>query len=172
MDCKTGTKNIITQIVQLLDKVDKEQYTRPLSIYNGSSLGQHFRHIFDFYQCLVDGISQGEIDYASRSRDPRIEQDPHYAQGVFGEVLTGIAELCEYEMVKVVADFSTNMADSRPSLSSTIGRELMFAHDHAVHHIAIIKIGFQQTFPEIPVSLEVGVAPSTLKHRAGQVPLD
>lgn len=172
MDCKTGTKNIIAQIVQLLEVLNREQYTRPLSIYNGSSLGQHFRHIFDFYQSLLAGIPHGAIDYAKRARDHQIEQDTQYAQGAFQEILEGISELNEYKTVQVVADFSTNVADSRPALPSTIGRELMFAHDHAVHHIAIIKIGFQQTFPEIPIPLEVGVAPSTLKYRAGQVPLD
>lgn len=172
MDCKTGTKNIIKQIVQLLETLNQEQFNRPLSIYNGSSLGQHFRHIFDFYQCLFDGIPQGVIDYAKRSRDNRIEQDPQYAKDSFGQVLQAITALNEYEPVQVVADFSANIIDSRPTLASTIGRELMFAHDHAVHHIAIIKIGFQQTFPEIPIPIELGVAPSTLKHQAGQVSLD
>ncbi|NRB52102.1 MAG: DinB family protein [Saprospiraceae bacterium] len=172
MDCKTGTKNIIAQIVELLSSLDEEQYARPLPIYNGSSLGQHFRHIFDFYQCLINDVSRGTIDYARRARDPRIEQHPGYARDAFlraAEVIDGFEELASLE---VLADFSSDSTDSRPLLKSTVGRELMFAHDHAVHHIAIIKIGFQQAFPEIPIALEVGVAPSTIKYRTGQVSSD
>ena len=172
MDCKTGTKNIITQIVGLLGSLNEEQYARPLSIYNGSSLGQHFRHIFDFYQCLINDVSRGTIDYASRARDPKIEQNPAYAQDAFLRVAEAIDSFEELGSLEVMADFSADSTDGRPLFKSTVGRELMFAHDHAVHHIAIIKIGFQQAFPEIPIALEVGVAPSTIKYRTGQVPSD
>ena len=172
MDCKTGTKNIISQIVNLLGSLTEEQYARPLPIYNGSTLGQHFRHIFDFYQCLVQDASRGTIDYASRARDPRIEQQPTYAQDAFVRVAEKIDGLEELRSLEVLADFSSDAAEGRPLLKSTVGRELMFAHDHAVHHIAIIKIGFQQAFPEIPIALEVGVAPSTIKYRKGQVSSD
>lgn len=172
MDCKKGTKSIITQVVGLLGSLNEEQYARPLPIYNGSTLGQHFRHIFDFYQCLINDVSEGKIDYARRERDPRIEQDPAYAKAAFirvAEIIDGFEELSSLE---VLADFSSDSSHGRPLVKSTVGRELMFAHDHTVHHIAIIKIGFQQAFPEIPIALEVGVAPSTIKYRAGQASSD
>ena len=172
MDCKTGTKNIITQVVNLLGALNQEQYARPLTIYNGSTLGQHFRHIFDFYQCLVNDVSAGKIDYARRERDSRIEQDPVYAKAAFLRVAEIIGSFEELSSLEVLADFSSDSSDGRPLVKSTVGRELMFAHDHAVHHIAIIKIGFQQAFPEIPIALEIGVAPSTIKYRAGQASSD
>lgn len=172
MDCKTGTKNIISQIVNLLGTLDQERYARPLTIYNGSSMGQHFRHIFDFYRCLINDLPGGEVDYARRSRDPQIEQDPQYAQNAFLRLSDEIQGFEEIKELQVLADFSADATDSRPLLQSTVGRELMFAHDHAVHHIAIIKIGFQQAFPEISIPLEVGVAPSTIKYRTGQVSSD
>ncbi len=172
MDCKTGTRNIITQIIGLLDSLNKEQYARPLSIFNGSTLGQHFRHIFDFYQCLINDVSRGTIDYARRERDSRIEQDPTYAQDAFQRIAEAIDSFEELGSLEVLADFSADSTDGRPLFKSTVGRELMFAHDHAVHHIAIIKIGFQQAYPEIPIALEVGVAPSTIKYRTGQVSSD
>ncbi len=172
MDCKTGTRNIIAQVVDLLGSLNEEQYARPLPIYNGSSLGQHFRHIFDFYQCLVNDVSRGTIDYARRERDPQIERNPAYAKAAFLKVAERIEAFEELGSLEVLADFSSDSSDGRPLLKSTVGRELMFAHDHAVHHIAIIKIGFQQAFPEIPIALEVGVAPSTIKYRTGQVSSD
>jgi hypothetical protein len=32
--------------------MDTAQYTQPLTVFNGSSLGQHVRHTVEFFQCL------------------------------------------------------------------------------------------------------------------------
>ena len=165
MDCRTGTKNIIRQIKGLLELLDQNQYAQPLPIYNGSSLGQHFRHIFDFYQCLALDIPKGGIDYARRERDPGIERDPQYAKAAFTKIEQALIHVEEEAPIDVLADFSTDRSVSRPTVKSTVGRELMFAHDHAVHHLAIIKIGFQIAFPELDFPINAGIAPSTIKYR-------
>ncbi len=166
MDCRTGTKNIIRQIKDLLELLDKDQYAKPLPIYNGSSIGQHFRHIFDFYQCLALDVSNGSIDYARRERDPYIEQDPQYAKAAFTKLEQTLVYFNEEAIIDVLADFSADRSVTRPMVKSSVGRELMFAHDHAVHHMAIIKIGFQIAFPALNFPINAGVAPSTIKHRA------
>lgn len=172
MDCITGTKNIIRQIKELLGLLDQNQYAKPLPIYNGSSLGQHFRHIFDFYQCLALDISNGCIDYGRRERDPGIERDPQYAKAAFTKIEQALIQLNEKAPIDVLADFSTDRSLSRPTVKSTVGRELMFAHDHAVHHLALIKIGFQIAFPELDFPINAGIAPSTIRHRTEEKAAD
>ena len=54
MNCKQGTKYIISKIVDLLDVLEDEKYRQSLSIFNGSSIGQHLRHIADFYLCFTN----------------------------------------------------------------------------------------------------------------------
>jgi hypothetical protein len=38
-------------------------------------------------------------------------------------------------------------------------------YDHAVHHLAIIKIGIRCSFPQWIIDRDLGVSPSTLKAR-------
>lgn len=151
-------------MTELLGKIAPDDYARPLQLFNGSTIGQHFRHIVDFYGCLVRGIDEGRIDYANRERDTRIETEPLYA----ADVLTGLAAKCatvaEGDQLEIVADFSSDLNETRPVVVSTVGRELMYAYDHAVHHLAMIKMGLKAACPDVKVDHQVGVAPSTLKH--------
>lgn len=172
MNCKTGTKHLVRQINQLLEKLDEPSFSKPLNVYNGSTIGQHFRHIFDFYQCLTSDLSRGVIDYANRERDSAIESYPAYAIRAFSKIEAAIEVIDEFMEINVLADFSIEANAARPVVKSTLGRELMFAYDHAVHHIAIIKMGIQTAFPEILMEENLGIAPSTLKYRAGEKATD
>jgi hypothetical protein len=164
MNCKQGTHLIIQQMVELLGKLDAEPYGKPLQLFNGSTIGQHFRHILDFYGCLMRGVEEGRIDYAKRERDIRVEMEPPYAAGLFEKYTGQVARLVENEAIEVVADFSSDFNEERPVVASTVARELMYAYDHAVHHLAMIKMGLKVACPAVEVSQGLGVAPSTLKH--------
>ncbi|HHM20683.1 MAG TPA: DinB family protein [Bacteroidetes bacterium] len=164
MDCKQGTNIIIEQIIEVLEKLTEEQYGRPLPLFNGSSIGQHFRHIYDFYHCLCKAAPDGRIDYADRERDALIETSPVYAARAFHEIGRSCTKLTEEDSVEVLADFSADFNTPRPLIHSTIARELMYAYDHAVHHLAIIKMGLKTGCPDVRIGQQVGVAPSTIKH--------
>lgn len=168
MNCKEGVRQIAGQIVELLDGIERPDYARPLNVFNGSTLGQHFRHILEFYRCLLDGVEEGLIDYAGRRRDPRIEQDPRHAQIAFQDIMQAISRLDEEKTVLTKADFSSAEGDARPLVRSSVGRELMFAYDHAVHHLALIEIGLRLGVSKAKVDPNLGVAPSTVKYRAGK----
>lgn len=164
MNCKQGTDIIILQMIEILNKMDAGTYARPLSIFNGSSIGQHFRHIVDFYGCLLRGAGEGRIDYDKRERDVQVETQPLYAARKLNEYALSVAKLAEHQRLEVVADFSAELNETRPVVESTLGRELMYAYDHAVHHLAMIKMGLKAACPEFEVDPRTGVAPSTLKH--------
>ena len=172
MTCQEGTRKMAVQIENLLEQLGKSIYTQRLKVFRGSSLGQHFRHILDFYNCLLKGIHIGEVDYAKRERDIGVEEDPQIARIAFKKVLQELIVLNENSQIPVKADFSSEITDFRPVVSSTIGRELMFVYDHAVHHLAIIKIGLESTFPDLELDDNLGVAPSTIKYRAGEKAMD
>jgi len=162
MNCKQGAEEITIQVVEVLGNIPEKEYTRQRDIFNGASLGQHFRHIIEFYHCLLAGVSTGRIDYAARKRDHRLEKDIAFAKDAFQNLGSALSELNENQAVEVLADFSGR---ERPTVNSTIGRELMFAYDHAVHHLAIIRIGLEHQLPQLGVRESFGIAPSTLKHR-------
>lgn len=165
MNCREGNQLIIRQMTELLDTMNNEMYAQPLEIFKGSSIGQHFRHILDFYLCLIRGVHEGTVDYASRDRNPLAELDVHFIKQAFYKVAQNIDHFSEEAPVKVWGDFTTR-TEQRPTLYSSIGRELMFAYDHAVHHLAMIKIGIATVAPNLNSDSSLGVAPSTIKHWA------
>jgi len=168
MNCIQGTLSIVRQITELLETIEADAYRQPLPLFNGATLGQHFRHIFDFYYCLVRDRSSGLIDYASRERRPAIEADPRTAREAFENLVDLVSVLDEKERIAVRADFSHLTEEQRPQYQSSVGRELMYAYDHAIHHLAIIRIGLQAVFPQYHLGDNLGVAPSTVKFRAGE----
>ena len=82
------------------------------------------------------------------------------------EIIAQKVENLEVEhQVMVCSSFIADESVALKSISSSVGRELMYAYDHAIHHLAMIKIGMQIDFPMIEISKNLGVAPSTLKYR-------
>jgi hypothetical protein len=55
--------------------MDTAQYTQPLTVFSGSSVGQHVRHTVEFFQCFILGLENGVVDYDARKRDFLIEND-------------------------------------------------------------------------------------------------
>jgi uncharacterized damage-inducible protein DinB len=166
MNCREGNQQIIQQMTDLLKTLDNQIYAQPLEVFRGSSIGQHFRHILDFYLCLLRGIADGTVDYARRERNLQAETDVEFVKQAFYQVAEQIEQVSEQQRLQVRGDFSIQ-TEQRPELLSSVGRELMFAYDHAVHHLAMIKIGIAAAAPAVLLDQNLGVAPSTLKHRNG-----
>lgn len=154
------------QIQGILDQLSDNQYALNLDIFNGSSVGMHIRHIFDFYDCIVNGCNGDSIDYNMRERNPSIEQNRVAAISAFIQLANVAKGLDDSSKIIVIADFSIDENEERPSVTSSIGRELMYAYDHAVHHLAIIKMGIKSSFPEVLLDSHIGVAPSTIKYQS------
>lgn len=164
MDAQQGSMLITHQMTSLLEQLPVDVYTCPVALFHGSTVGQHFRHILEFYLCLLEGRTSGQIDYSSRKRNNAISEHPAAALTVLENIRLAIPHLNDRQPLQVQSEFSETLGDG-PVYRSSLGRELQYAFDHAVHHLAIIRMGLENRFPEVPVAAELGVAPSTLKHR-------
>ena len=164
MNCKQGAVQLIHQINSIIEVIPEVDYSKGMEIFNGSTLGKHFRHIYDFFNCLVHQCNCNEVDYAKRLRDQQIETDRQYAIHQFEELSKEISCLDETLSIEVYTDFELPDGQ-RPKVRSTIGRELMYAYDHAVHHLAIVKIGVKSIHPDLPLNKDIGVAASTIRHQ-------
>jgi uncharacterized damage-inducible protein DinB len=162
MQAKTALLHTIHQITDLLDQLEAHEYRRPLPEYNGSTLGQHFRHILEFFICLKKGLPEGVVDYASRERNLLYEDSPGIAKAALESFAETLERLEPEQNLLFVAEFGNQ---ERPAYQSTLGRELAFVYDHAIHHLAIIKIGLHCQFPHIQTDRDLGVSPSTIKAR-------
>ena len=69
------------------------------------------------------------------------------------------------QVVTIETKFSTDKNEIPSLLKSTFGRELMYAVDHAIHHLALVKIGINDSFKNIQLDPQMGIAPSTIRFR-------
>jgi len=169
MTCTNSSKYIIEQLHGLIKQIKKSDYNRSLDVLNGSSVGQHFRHIFDFYDCVVKAAESGCLDYSKRDRSPSIEASTDMALSSLFKLQSHIDALDEDAKLKVTTDFQDQDSKQINTIvQSSVGRELMYAYDHAIHHLAIVKIGVKENLSYININDKIGVAPSTLRHKALQ----
>jgi len=161
---KTTAKENLLQLKDLVQVIGVEKYNTPSVILSGATIGQHIRHILEFYLLLVSGSFAGTISYDKRDRDLRIENDPDFADKIIDRLLAGINTLDVTQTVKFEADYSSE-GKSQKMISSSVGRELAYCIEHSIHHQAIIKAGLIDLKIENFVNDQFGVAYSTIRYR-------
>jgi len=148
-----------------LSVIDPVAYQSPLDILSGSTIGQHTRHIIEFYNCLLaQSLSSTDpvINYATRKRDHRIESEPDHALTNVDTIVETLKDLNTEQ--RCLLNCEEHGQDDL-MVHSTIGRELIYNIEHTIHHLAIVKIALKSTMPQIVLPEHFGVAPSTIRHR-------
>ena len=160
--------DVLRQGESLLNSLSDEDYTRKLPAVFGSAIGEHYRHCLDHFQSLLHGLDADEINYDHRERNPLIENDRNFALTETHRILRGFASISAPFLdcpINVRTKVNYEL-DAASSIGSTVGRELMYAVAHAIHHYALIAVMCGML--EVPVPAGFGVAPSTLKYHAEQ----
>lgn len=161
---KAVAKENLIQLKEMLQSINKENYTRPNEILSGSSVGWHIRHILEFYLLLVSGSFSETISYDKRQRDIRIEEGQQFAIQTIDRLLKGIDTLDETLTVKFEGDFTADGTAQNIALSS-VGRELAYCIEHSIHHQAIIKAGLIILGLSELTNENFGMAYSTIRYR-------
>jgi hypothetical protein len=149
----------------LLAEINDEQYTRRIPVVFNASIGEHYRHCLDHFRSLLEVAAAGDLNYDHRERGTLVETDRFAALNATRELRDGYENLHPRFLPRPLAvtcktSYSTSGSQNSPS---TVGREIMYAVAHAVHHYALIGVmgGIMGT----PLPAGFGVAPSTLKHQ-------
>ncbi|GAB3001828.1 hypothetical protein GCM10027284_19390 [Cyclobacterium sediminis] len=163
---KAECKQNLKQISRLLEKLSAQQYNYKSKFLSGATIGQHIRHILEFYICIREAVDSKmtAINYDKRKRDNSIEEDPkialaavdNFVQFLEGENFSGDASL--------VTNFSL-LDDCECVIPSSFLRELVYCLEHSIHHQALIKISLLDQGLVHLVDSDFGVAPSTTKSR-------
>ncbi|PJZ86937.1 hypothetical protein [Leptospira levettii] len=153
------TRLITNSISELIQQFSQKEFSMPLSILNYGSISQHIRHILEFYQEFNFGIKHGEIDFDQRKRSKQLEENPEFALELIRLIQKELFE--GFVDIPIAIRVSTHDKNVRPLLASTSLRELAYCNEHAVHHLAIIKIALLTSFPNIIVGDGFGIAYST-----------
>ncbi len=156
---------VLDQLEKLLRQFDARSFSGSLQVLNGSSPGQHVRHILDFYDCLFRGLEAGWIDYGARERRAELEERPDAALHALYQFQEALEGLDPGRKVFVVSPGKRIRHGDKMKVESSLGRELLHVHDHTVHHLAILRMAIQAAFPQWEVDPDLGIAPSTLAYR-------
>ena len=154
----------------LLTELSDEAYTQKVPVVFNASIGGHYRHCLDHFQNLLDSAQDGDLNYDHRERGTLIENDRFAALNATRELHERYARLNPIFLRRCLAVTckTSYAADGSQSSPSSVGREIMYAVAHAVHHYALIGVMGRLLGLEMPAGF--GVAPSTLKHRAETAP--
>lgn len=157
----------LQQGIDAAEAVTAAQYGQRHPEVDADSIGAHLRHHIEHMQLLLAGRKTGIVDYDARERDGRIETDPEFAIGRSRALMARIAQL-DADDLKATLRITQQVdltSSEKVQLPTTLGRELLFMHSHAVHHYAIIAMllrAFGQRMGD-----EFGVMPSTTVWRQG-----
>lgn len=169
MDIKEIAAQTLSDALHYLHEIDPQVYSMPLDLLFGASIGQHTRHLVEFYQCLLDQTADHgtTVNYALRARDVRIEEDPQFAARRIEELCTRIHGISGNVPCTLICDEHVE-DNSGITVQTNLEREMIYNIEHTIHHLAIIKIGLHAVAPRIELPEHFGVAPSTIKHKQKQ----
>ena len=163
MQLSEATFSILDQVESVISQMKNEDYTKPVDVFNNSTIGQHFRHTLEFFQCLMDGYEKGVVSYDKRNHDKSIETNKELALTFIAKTKNFISS-CDMQK-QLTLEVNYNLQESEDIIvASNMGREVTYNVEHAIHHMAIIKIGLQVLCPYVELPYGFGVAISTLRY--------
>jgi len=142
---------------ELLLKLSDKQYQHQSELLSGASIGQHLRHVVEFYDCLLNGLSQQKINYEKRARSLELENNRNTAISKISSIIDQLLSL------ELSSRLYLEIEDS--IIDTSVQRELYYNLEHSIHHQALIKVGLKEQNIGNMVNADFGVAPSTLKYR-------
>ena len=172
MSTQTQNRELLQSVLEtlrqgemLLAEISDEHYTRKISVAFGASIGGHYRHCLDHFRSLLAAAPSGDLNYDHRERGTLVETDRFAALNATRELIAGWENLNLFFIARQLdvtckASYAASGSQTAPS---TIGREIMYAVAHAVHHYALIGVMGGIMGRQLPAGF--GVAPSTLKHQ-------
>src|SRR5947209_5403015 len=118
---------LLTQGLALLDRMNDWGYISSPDALPGQRISSHFRHVIEFYECLLHGLRLGRIDYDARRRDTQLEVDRRAAAV---RIRTLIARLSGAEAPLKDSTLFVHIEDAegaglkQDTVVSSMGREL------------------------------------------------
>lgn len=159
----TACKSILDQLEDLVVQIDEKDFCKPSVTLSQSTIGQHLRHTLEFFVCLRSGFDAGLVNYDKRSHDKLVETDKFIALSSLRGIHEFISDHREDKLLQLELAYERD-CENWMIINSNYQRELVYNIEHAVHHMAIMKIGIREVAPYVNLSPEFGIAVSTLRY--------
>ena len=153
----------LKSLSNLLLLLNDKQYNQKIAFLGNASIGGHTRHIIELLKCATDGYNTGIVDYLNRVRDLAIERDKSFAMQELSLLAEQIIQ-SDKQMNLVIECFEESAGNY---VTTTYFREIVYNAEHAIHHLALIRVALREMQLEI-VGADFGMAYSTIKYLATQ----
>ena len=167
MSISKSAHQIIDQLDFVIAQLSEDAFSKPLEVLSKASIGQHVRHTLEFFLCLMDAKSIGVINYDNRRHDQLIETDVALARTVIKSIRDFLNKEQTDFLLELEADYQIDSPDPI-RINSNFYRELAYNIEHAIHHMALIKIGVKHQYPDVELPDHFGVASSTVRYQKSQ----
>jgi hypothetical protein len=155
---------ILSQLNEMTNQLTDTDFVKPVESLGNSSIGQHLRHTLEFFICLKQGVEVGVINYDKRLHDKLIETDRNIALGTIAAIIDFVQGQPQNKPLKLEVGYDINR-ENYDTVDTNVLRELVYNIEHAVHHMAIMKIGIREAAPYIKLPFDFGIAASTIRHQ-------
>jgi hypothetical protein len=164
MNISKACIQILDQLAHLVNAMHERDFIKPSDALSKSTIGQHLRHTLEFFICFQEGFADGVINYDKRKHDKVIETDKFIALNVIDQISGFVRELNVNKSLLLEVGYDYAREDY-VTVQTNATRELVYNIEHAVHHMAIMKIGIREVAPYIQVPADFGVAASTVRYK-------
>jgi len=154
---------IFSQLIAFTEQCSDEDFSKPLPVIMNKTVGKHLRHIVEFFDILTKGYLEGELSYDHRMHDPDLEESRTLMLEKLKEVARKIATCQSDQKLRLLVDYTQEGEGASMELETTFYRELSYNIEHAIHHMAILKIAVLKDLPYMKLAPQFGVAYATLR---------
>lgn len=149
-------KNLLAELALVLQRLPAGAYTERLPVLSHATIGEHTRHMLEFFVELDKGYETGMVCYDERQRDKRIETDIRFA--------TRLSRSLTLRSVRSDRALTLKHGNHGLLVATNYYRELVYNIEHMIHHMALLRIGIASVAQlELPGAF--GVAASTIAYR-------
>ena len=167
MNIKKASETVLVQLSDVIKQIKHEDYSVPIDSLGNSTLGQHIRHTLEFFICLEESSISHVVNYDNRPRDSQIEENPEFALSTIQRIIEFVNSSQQNLDLKLEINYDLEKEDIL-EIASNFQRELVYNVEHAIHHMAILKIGLTEITPYIKLPDGFGVSVSTMRFRMQQ----
>lgn len=164
MDITKACIHILEQLAMMVSEIKENDFIKPSEALSNSTIGQHLRHTLEFFICFEQGFRKGKINYDKRPHDKSIESDKIVALATIQNIIEFVENLNTNKTLELEVGYDLK-SDEFITVETNATRELVYNIEHAVHHMAIVKIGVREVAPYLKLPVNFGVAASTIRHK-------
>lgn len=163
-----ASNSILSQLSFVVEQIEKRDFSLPCVSLGNSTIGQHVRHTLEFFLCLESGCNEGVVNYDKRPHDKLMESDKSVALSTIYRIKEFVSGNKEDFALMLEVGYNLDSEES-VKMQTNYLRELTYNIEHAVHHMAVMKIGIREVASYISLPTDFGVAASTIRYNESSV---